>query len=79
MTDKAPADTNVIDLVAYLTGDRPPEAVLDAARGAHLDPVVVIGRDAAGDLSITSSDGDPAQVVYLLECARRLILDEVEG
>jgi len=71
--------SNVVDLVAYVTGDRPPEAVLDAARTAHLDPVVVIGRDAAGDLSVSSSDGDPAQVLYLLECARRVVLETAEG
>ncbi len=69
---------NVVDLVAYVTGDVPPDQVLAAARAAHLDPVVVIGRDAAGDLYVAGSDGDHAQTIALLERAKAHVIEHTD-
>jgi hypothetical protein len=67
----------VITLSTETTLDIPPERVLSAALGASLDTVLVIGRDAAGELYVASSEADAGALLVLLALAKRTVLDGV--
>lgn len=51
-----------------------PEDVLDNAKG-ELESVVVIGRAIDGDHYIASNLGNAAQVLWLMEQCKALLLD----
>lgn len=55
--------------------DIPPERVLEAAKEAGLDQVIVIGRTKDSDLYMASSTGDGPEILWLIECAKGYILD----
>lgn len=55
--------------------DLPVVQVLDAAKGKDLTSVLVIGLDQDGELYIASDNGRVAESVYLLERAKKYLLD----
>lgn len=58
--------------------DIPPADILSGALAANLDSVMVIGWDGGGDLYVASSTGDAAELILLLELAKRATLRLVE-
>lgn len=64
-------------LRALLDGDSPtPERVLKHANDADLEVVVVIGYDRGGGLYFMSSEPDGPEVLWLLEKARKALLED---
>ena len=55
--------------------DIPPERVLDAAKEAKLDDVLVIGRTNDGELYMACSTGDGPEILWLIENAKGYILN----
>lgn len=67
---------NVIPLnnITYL--DLPVERVLDAAKGKlHEGGVVILGWDRDGELYFGSSLADGGEVIWLLEMAKKRLLE----
>jgi len=58
--------------------DLPTERVLDAARGHCTDGVVIVGFDDDGKLYFASSVADGGTALWLLEQAKKALL-EVDG
>lgn len=56
------------------TLDIPVETVLDAAKDLEL--VVVLGFDKEGRGHYTSSTGDPMRILWLLEQAKCIVMEE---
>ena len=55
--------------------DIPPERVLDGAKDKCPDGVVVLGFDADGDFYFASSIADGGTVIWLLELAKKKLLE----
>lgn len=68
MTDK------VIDFNGITYGDIPPDTILEAAKGAGLDTVIIIGKNADNDLYIASSTGEYPLINWLLDLAKQDLL-----
>lgn len=74
MNDNDSANVHVMKLVSR--EDVPPQRVLTAALGSGLTDAVVIGWDADGEFYFASSVTDGPEVLWLLEFAKRRLLDE---
>ena len=57
--------------------DIAPDDILGAANG-QLASCLLIGYDHEGDLYVASSSGDRADSLWLLECCKKLIMEDVE-
>lgn len=55
----------------------PPDQVLEQAVGAGLTEVLVLGWDEAGELDVRSSTSDGREVLWLIEKARRWVLEQL--
>ena len=55
--------------------DIPVERVLDAAKDAGIEMVLVLGRTKEGELYMAASTGDAPEILWLIECAKVHILD----
>lgn len=64
------------DLIAFpdSSAPLPPDVVLELARG-KLAMVVVIGYTEDGDEYTATSEWDGAEVVFLLERAKKIVMD----
>ena len=67
-------NTNVIDLPVITRLDLNPDRVLNAAIG-NLEAAVVIGWDKDGDFYFASSKADVGDVLWLIEKAKKILLD----
>ena len=54
-----------------------PDRVLTAAQAAGLSDVLVVGRDAEGELYVAASAPDAGALLVMLEAAKRQVLDAV--
>ena len=54
-----------------------PDAILEAAKGKGLEFVLVIGLEPNGALWFSGSGSDAERIVFLLEWAKRNIMDGV--
>lgn len=66
--------SNVIVLGGLTTNDIPPDRVINAAQEYEISPVVVVGKDKDGDLYFAASTSDTAEVLMLLERAKKRLL-----
>lgn len=57
--------------------DIDPDDILDAAKG-NLKSALLIGYDVNGALYIASSSGDKAESLWLMECCRKIMMEDVE-
>lgn len=67
--------SNVVDLNVPTTLDIPVDRVLRRADEAGLTTAVVMGWDADGQLYFASSVADGGDVLWLMECAKRALMD----
>lgn len=65
----------VVDLDVLTTLDIPAEKVLTGALQLGLAQAVVIGFDEEGNLYFASSQGSNAETLYLMELAKRELLE----
>jgi hypothetical protein len=66
--------SNVITLPTVTKLDISPASVLDGAKDADLDTVLVIGFDSQGNIYAASSTGDTAENVLLVEMFKHKLL-----
>lgn len=65
----------VIPLGNVTSLDLPTDRVLDEAKGHCADGVVVLGFDDDGELYFASSIADGGSVVWLMEMAKKALLE----
>lgn len=70
--------TNITYLDVVTTLDISPERVIDAAKEAELQDVVVIGYDKDGDFYFAANQADGKDVLWLLEVAKKKLLEAGE-
>lgn len=71
MKDK---DDKVVSFTGITTLDFPPDKILTKALD-RLEQVVVIGFDKEGDFYFASSKADGGSVLWLLEKAKKMLLE----
>lgn len=59
--------------------DLPPERILSAALERELTEVVVVGFDKEGEYYFSSSVADGGSVIWLLEMAKKKLLEIGDG
>lgn len=68
------------DNVCMFTGetylDIPSDRILKSAIDENIENVIVLGRDPEGRLYFAASSGDVAEILLMLEVAKRDLLDE---
>jgi len=67
-------NTNVVELGCITRLDLPADKVLNAAID-KLETAVIIGWDKDGDFYFASSKADGGDVLWLIEKAKKLLLD----
>lgn len=67
-------EDNVVILNMVTRLDLPVERVIKGAQETNLKSVVVVGWDKNGDLYFASSKADGAEVLWLLEVAKKKLL-----
>lgn len=72
-----PAD-NVVDLDVVTSLPLPSEKLLTKALENGVTNVVIIGYDPDGDFYFASSDADGGDVLWLLEIAKKRLLETAE-
>lgn len=70
---------NVVDLDMVTRLDRPPERILNKAIEADLSDVFVAGWDQNGGLYLASSKADGADLLWLIELAKRRLFELANG
>ena len=71
------AEVVILDVVTRL--DVPAERILSAAGEADLAAVVVVGRTEGGEFYFASSLADGGDVLWLLELAKKKLLEIADG
>jgi len=66
--------TNVIDLPVITTLDIPSDRLLEKAIG-KVDDVLILGWDEDGELYFASSKGDGGHCLWLMELAKKKLLE----
>lgn len=66
---------NVIPLGNITRLDLPTDQVLDAAKGSCSDGVVILGWDDDGNFYFSSSIADGGTVIWLMEMAKKKLLE----
>lgn len=69
------SDDNVVDLPVITKLNRLPERVLNAALESDLEDVVIIGYDKDGEFYFASSVADGAEANWLLDLAKKELLE----
>lgn len=67
---------NVVTLSVVTKLDIPPDQVLDKAKAKGLTGCVVVGWDKDGGIYFASSIADGGDVLWLLEHAKKQLLDQ---
>ena len=73
------SDDKVVTLNIPTRLDIPVERVHDAARDVNLQSIVIIGYDEDGDFYFASSYADGGDVLWLMEMAKKRLLEIGEG
>jgi hypothetical protein len=68
---------NVIELNTVTTAAIPPEKILQAALKAELTEAIVIGQKPDGTVYFAMSTAEVPSVNWLLDCAKRLLMDGI--
>jgi len=67
---------DVVEMAGLVTVlDIPPTRILAKAAAAKLESVVVIGFDKEGDFYFASSKADGSDVLWLIELAKKKLLE----
>lgn len=66
-------EDNIVEFTGLTKADIPANKVIKWAD--NLDEAIVVGIDELGELYVAGSMADAARVVYLLEMAKKYILD----
>lgn len=67
----------IIQFTGLTKHDLPPDQILEAAMG-KLDEVVILGWDKEGQLYFASTKADGPNVLWLMEVAKKELLDICE-
>jgi hypothetical protein len=70
---------NISTLNTPFHGNLKPSDILEAAKTLDLHNCLIVGTKADGEIYLAMSDGSPAENIFLLKAADRIILDEVLG
>ena len=70
--------TDIVYLDVPSTLDIPPERVLEWAKEADLESVVILGYDKDGGEYFISSIADGGSVLWLLERLKKALLEQVD-
>jgi hypothetical protein len=70
------SDIHTLDIPTK--NDLPPDRILTAATGKLPETAMVIGYDEEGDLYLASSTGDGRELLWLLERAKKRLMDVSE-
>lgn len=68
---------NVIAFTGETYLDIPVDKILNSALSATLDSAIVIGRTQDGNLYISSSMGDSAEILMMLEITKMDVMEHV--
>lgn len=67
-------ESNVIYADMPTTNPIPPERVIDAARDASLESVLIVGIDESGELYLASSTSDGREMLWYLARAHHQLM-----
>ena len=67
----------VIELAAATRASISPEKILEAALKADLTEAIVIGQKPDGTVYFAMSTADAPSINWLLDCAKRLLMDGI--
>lgn len=67
--------TNIIDLPVTTTLDLPPEKIITRAEQESFENVIIIGWLDDGSFYFSSSAADGGDVLYLLELAKKKLME----
>jgi len=67
----------VIELETVTSASIPPDKILQAALKAGLTEVVVIGQRSDGTVYFAMSTAEAPSVNWMLDCAKRLLMDGI--
>ncbi len=68
-------DDKVVEFTGSTRLDLPVDTILSKVKKAKLDEIIVIGFDEEGDFYFASSKGDGGDMLWLLEKAKKMLLD----
>jgi len=68
---------NVVELKTVTTETIPPETILHAALRAELTEAIVVGQRPDGTVYFAMSSADVPNVNWMLDCAKRLLMDGI--
>jgi coenzyme F420-reducing hydrogenase delta subunit len=68
----------VVKLDTTTTMPHRPDDILEAAKGQGLDAVLIVGRIMDGTTWISASSSDAERLVFLLELAKKHIIDNLQ-
>lgn len=68
---------NVIELRTVTTTTIPPETILQAALKAELTEAIIVGQRPDGTVYFAMSSADVPNVNWMLDCAKRLLMDGI--
>ena len=71
--------TNVVHLGTSTTVPHHPDDILERAKGNNFDAVLVVGYTDGKPIEIRASTSDVERVVFMLEWAKRWMLDQVQA
>lgn len=66
---------NVVDLPIVTTLPLDVGRILDRAKAANMSEVVVLGYDADGEFYFAASESDGGTILWLLEVAKRKLME----
>lgn len=69
--------SNVTKFRGITIADIPPDTILEAATG-KLDSTLVIGWDHDGNLYVASTSSSPGEIMWLMESAKKYLLEILE-
>ena len=69
---------NIISFKGTTIGEIPVEKVLEAAKSAGLENVLVVGRKINGSMYMASSTGDNKEILWLIENLRHYLMETKE-
>lgn len=68
---------DVVEIGCSTTARVPPEKILQGALVSSLKEVVVIGERSDGSVYFAMSTADAPEINWLLDCAKRLLMDSI--
>ena len=72
------SEDNVVALDTPFHGEIPCDRLLRAAQDADLSRLLIVGTDSHGNLYFATSMPEPEMMVWLLECAKKKVMDVID-